>query len=91
MILMTNRLLVTAGCDLSIKIWEWENLENAKCIKTLNNAHSSYIQALLEIPGNILVSGGYICPLKTWDFNDDYKNLAATKEKIKTYVLILIG
>ncbi len=84
MILMTNRLLVTAGCHLSIKIWEWENLENAKCIKTLKNAYSSYIPALLEIPGNILVSGCYGGPLKTWDFNDDYKNLATTKEKITT-------
>ena len=88
---MTNRLLVTTGLDRSIKIWDWENLENAKCIKTLNNAHSHEIHALLEIPGNILVSGCWGGPLKTWDFNDDYKNLAATEEKIKTFVLILIG
>ena len=66
MLLMTNWLLVTASWDKNIKLWQWKNdLQNAQCIKTINNAHPCSVTSLLELPGNILASGcdllgGYI-------------------------------
>ena len=74
MLLMTNGLLVT-GSYCSIKVWKFDDLQNAKCIKTLNNAHKNSVTSLLELPGNILASGSFWGYIKFWNFNNnDYYN-----------------
>ena len=92
MILMRNELLVTASTDKSIKIWQWKDFSKARCIKTIDNAHTYAVNSLLELPGNILASGCYFEHIKFWDFNNDYKNFKTVGDnKMKTEIMILLN
>ena len=88
---MTNKLLVTGNSDKSIKIWSWKKLKKSKCIKTIKIVHSSFVYSLLELPGNILVSGCVHGHIKFWNFNFNYRNFKIIRDYINSLVMIHIS
>ena len=100
MLLMTKGLLVTGSQDYSIKVWKFDDLQNAKCIKTINDAHKVLkvlgtfsipgVNSLLELPGNILASGCWGGYIKFWNFNDDYKNYQNTNN-VRSLTMTLVS
>ena len=86
---MTKGLLVTGSSNCFIKIWMFNNIKKAKCIKTIENAHPNSVTSLLELPGNILASG-CMGILNFWNFNDDY-SCFRTIGNIFSRIMILIS
>ena len=67
LIKLTNGNLCSAGIDLSIKFWNWEN---GLCLKIIHYAHEDIILSLCEINNGTIISSSFDKTIKIWK---DYK------------------
>ena len=61
--------------DKTVRIWNMENYASIKVLK----GHTDYVYAFVELPQEILVSGGDDCSIMFWNMQDDYSLVKTIK------------
>jgi WD40 repeat protein len=64
--MLNDNIMVSAGNDKVIKIWDTEDFE---CIKTLNSAHYEGITCLIKLREDKFASSSADFSVKIWDIS----------------------